>query len=123
MPQILVIEDDPFVRRFYEKLFRFHNFTVEMAATGAEGIAKAKTMQPSLIFLDILMPDTNGLEVLRKLKSDPQTQNCEVIMLTNLSDQSTVQEATRAGAGGFIVKANISDEQLLAEVENRLATK
>src|SRR3989344_5331958 len=120
MAQILIIEDDPFVRRFYERLFRAHQIEVDLAESGAEGLAKAKSFHPKLIFLDILMPRMNGLEVLKALKSDPQTQRSEVIMLTNLNETNIVDEAVKNGASGFLVKSDMSDDQLVTEAKTRL---
>lgn len=117
---LLIIEDDPFVRRFYERLFRLNNMNVEFAVDGFEGITKAKSLKPRLIFLDVLMPKMNGLEVLKQLKSDPDTAAIEVIMLTNINQPDIVGEAVKNGASGFLIKADISEAQLVDEVKKRL---
>lgn len=114
---LLIVEDDPYVRRFYERLFAQKNYTTEMAENAEEGLEKAKTTNPDLILLDIMMPGKNGLEVLKELKSDPLTKDITVIMLTNIEDQDTVGEATALGAGGFLVKSMIEPEKLLQVVE------
>ena len=120
MATILVIEDDPYVRRFYARLFKFKNYEVEMAESGVSGIAKAKEMVPNLILLDILMPGMDGFAVLKELKADPVTKDCVVVVLTNLGDNQTVKKALSLGAGGFIIKANAPPEDLIKIVDSYL---
>jgi len=117
MAKILIIEDDPYVRRFYERLFNLNKYDIEMAESGKEGIEKAKVHKPGLILLDIMMPVMNGLEVLQKLKEDPEIRDCSVVMLTNLGDEETVKKAIQMGANGFIVKSAVPPRDLLREVD------
>ena len=123
MAKVLIIEDDPYVRRFYGRLFKFKKYDVDMAENGADGITKAKANLPDLILLDIIMPVMNGLEVLEKLKHDPMTENCVVVMLTNLGDKDVVNKAMTLGAGGIIIKSNAPPESLLKIVDKYLAAK
>lgn len=115
---LLIIEDDPYVRRFYEKLFAEKNYKAEMAKSGAEGLEKVKTLKPDLILLDIMMPEKNGLEVLKDLKNDPLTKDIAVIMLTNIENEDAIKESTELGAAGFLVKSAIEPEQLQKVVES-----
>lgn len=120
MSKILIIEDDPYVRRMYKRLFAFQNHQVDMAENGEEGLKKAKSSQPSLILLDVVMPGMNGLEVLKKLKKDPETAGASVLLLTNFGEEATVKEATSLGAEGVLVKSNVSPEEVIDEVNKRL---
>lgn len=120
MAKILIIEDDPYVLRFYGRLFAIGKYQVEMASGGRDGLAKAKTGKPDLILLDIMMPDMDGFAVLRELKSDPETKDIDVLMLTNLSDTDSYKTAISFGANGYLVKVNNPPEKLLAEVEKHL---
>lgn len=117
MSKILIVEDDPYVRKFYQRLFSLEKFEVDLAPDGEEGLEKAKLL-PGLILLDIMMPGMNGLDVLKKLKEDPATKNIPVLMLTNLGDDSTVGKAAELGADGFLVKSNTAPEQLLNSVKS-----
>lgn len=120
MGKILIVEDDPYVRKLYQRLFSFEKFDIEMASNGEEGLVKAKSYKPDLILLDIMMPVLNGIDVLKKLKTDVETKDMIVIMLTNLGDEQTITMATKLGADGFIVKSNTEPEQLLKTVEGYL---
>src|SRR3989338_11380087 len=104
MKKILVIEDDPFVKRYYKELFIHQQYSIEFAADGAEGIEKAKSLLPDLILLDIMMPKMNGLEVLKTLKENPRTKHIQVIMLTNFGEEQYVREAAQYGASAFLLK-------------------
>lgn len=117
MAKLLIIEDDPFVRRFYERLFSFQKYEVFYGENGYDGLAKAKELKPDLIILDIILPDINGLDVLERLKKDPETMHCPVIMLTNIKDDVTIRRATELKADGFMVKSNVPADKLLVEVE------
>ncbi len=121
MPTILIIEDDPYVRRFYERLFRFNKYQVVLAENGLDGLAKAKTLKPQIILLDILMPNMNGLEVLEQLKSNPETVSSDVLMLTNINETETIDKAMNLGASSFLVKSDTSDQDLLDKIEDLLS--
>ena len=69
MGKILIIEDDPFVRRFYKKLFEEENLTIYLAVNGDEGVAKAKEIIPDIVLMDIMMPGTPAREEVRKIKT------------------------------------------------------
>ncbi|OFW31954.1 MAG: hypothetical protein A3G76_04165 [Acidobacteria bacterium RIFCSPLOWO2_12_FULL_65_11] len=110
--RILVVDDDQFLRRACEVGLRRQGFTVVTAADGAEGLRLARTEPPDLILLDILMPKMSGIEVLRALKADEGTRSIPVLVLSNSSQASSIQQATALGAIGYLVKANLSLDQL-----------
>lgn len=114
---LLIIEDDPFVLRFYERLFRLHNYAVEMASNGEEGIEKAKKLKSPLILMDIMMPKMNGLEVLERIKGNPETKDSVVVMLSSFGEEETIKKAQGLGAEDYIIKSKVSDEELLAVVD------
>lgn len=118
MKKILVIEDDPYVRKFYERLFRNDEHDVIIAENGTDGIRQALNTKPNLILLDIVMPQMSGMEVLDVLKTNPETKDIPVVMLTNIDDTSVIQEARKKGVAGFLVKAYYEPEALRAHVES-----
>lgn len=105
MAKILIIEDDPLMSRMYQKIFSFEKFEVEMAGDGEEGLSKAISVKPTLILLDVMMPKLNGLQVLERLKVDPNTKSIPVIMLTNLAGQQDAETALAKGAVKYIIKS------------------
>ena len=93
MARILIVEDDPLMSRMYQKIFIFEKYDVDMAANGEEALEKIRTNRPTLILLDIMMPKLNGLQVLDKLKSDPDTKAIPVVILTNLASEKDAENA------------------------------
>ena len=120
MKKILIVEDDPYVRKFYERLFRNEEYEVLLAESGQEGIDIALKSIPNLILLDIMMPQMNGMQVLEILKSRNETKGIPVVMLTNIDEVSVIQEAQRKGADGFLVKAYYEPEELRQHVESMI---
>jgi CheY-like chemotaxis protein len=110
--RILLVEDDQFLRRACETGLRRQGFTIVTAADGEEGLRLAHTGAPDLILLDMLMPKMSGIEVLRALKADEGTRSIPVLVLSNSSQEGSIQQAMALGAIGYLVKANLSLEQL-----------
>jgi CheY-like chemotaxis protein len=91
-----------------------------MALDGEEAIAICKAQQPNLMFLDLLMPKKNGIEVCRELKEDPETRHVKIVMLTAMSQDADRLTALNAGADGYITKP-FSPKALLDKAEEMLA--
>jgi CheY-like chemotaxis protein len=116
MAKILIVEDDPLISLMYQKIFTFVKYEVEVALNGEEGLAKASATKPTIILCDVMMPKMNGLQVLEKLKADPETKNIPVIMLTNLSGKQDAETALAKGAVKYIVKSEHEPKEVAAIV-------
>ena len=101
--KVLFIEDEVNIAFIYARAFEENNFTVINAYTGEEGLIMAKNEKPDFILLDVMLPGMNGLDVLKELKSVPSTMNIPVILLTNLSDDTTIKEGFAREAAGYII--------------------
>ena len=121
MTKILIVEDDPLMSRMYQKIFKFEGFDVDFASDGEEGLEKVRSTKPTLVLLDIMMPKMNGLEVLDKLKLDPETKNIPVIMLTNLAGTQDAEAALTKGAVKYIIKSENEPKQVVNMVKEILA--
>jgi CheY-like chemotaxis protein len=121
MTTILITEDDPLMSRMYQKIFTFEGFQVEMAADGQEGLDKARELKPTMILLDVMMPKLNGIQVLEKLKADPETKAIPVVMLTNLAGQQDAENALAKGAIKYIIKSEYEPKQVADMVKELLA--
>ncbi|OGY94172.1 MAG: hypothetical protein A2406_01690 [Candidatus Komeilibacteria bacterium RIFOXYC1_FULL_37_11] len=121
--KILLIEDEEMLANMYEVKFKNEGFDLEKALDGAEGLAKAKANVPDFILLDIIMPKMDGFSVLKALKDDPATKNVPVILLTNLGQEEDVEKGKELGAVGYLVKANITPSEVVAEVKKKLGKK
>jgi CheY-like chemotaxis protein len=120
--KIILIEDDKFIREIYVFSLQKADFIVLSSIDGEDGIKTAfDNPDAKLILLDVIMPKMNGVEVLRKLKSNPSTQNIPVILLSNLTDDQIINEAMELGAYGFIAKSQISQMELVDKVKAVIA--
>jgi CheY-like chemotaxis protein len=121
MVKILIVEDDPLMSRMYQKIFTFDGYEVIMAGDGEEGLEKAKQEKPTIMLLDIMMPKLNGLQVLEKLKMDPDTKAIPVVMLTNLAGTQDAEAALTKGAVKYIVKSEYEPKQISDMVKEIIA--
>ena len=100
---VLVVEDDEGVRAFLKDQLGEY-FTVSTAENGLQGLEKAMKEQPNLIVCDVMMPEMDGFEVTRRLKTEFQTCHIPVILLTAHSSQDHQMEGIEAGADAYITK-------------------
>ena len=118
--RILLAEDDRFLRKAAEATLKRHGFSVVTATDGEEALRLAQAELPDLILLDLIMPKIQGFEVLRTLKANPPTAAIPVIIISNLGQAHDVQQALEAGAAAYLVKANLSLQDLVKQVEAAL---
>ena len=118
--KILFIEDESALQKSLGDFLRNEGYEVISAVDGEEGIRLAKTGQPNLILLDLILPRKNGFEVLENLKQDSLTREIPVIVLTNLEEMKNIEKALNLGARTYLVKANYSLKEVLAKVEKSL---
>jgi two-component system, OmpR family, alkaline phosphatase synthesis response regulator PhoP len=120
MPKIAIVEDDDLISQLYQTAFTFDGYEVVMAPDGEQGLEKIRHEHPDLVLLDIMMPHMNGLEVLDRLKADPDTKKIPVIMLTNLDRPQDSETALAKGAVKYIVKAHYNPKQITEMVKEIL---
>jgi DNA-binding response OmpR family regulator len=85
--KILIIDDEKDMCTYLGTLFRKEGFEIETASNGEDGIALAKTFQPNLITLDVMMPKKSGLKAYTELRTSAETKDIPIIVLTGLSKQ------------------------------------
>ncbi len=119
--RVLLAEDDRFLRKAARAMLRRQGFTVLTAEDGEEALQLARAETPDLILLDLIMPKVQGFEVLKVLKSDPQTAAIPVVILSNLGQESDSKAAREMGALDYWVKANLALEELVQRVEQTFA--
>jgi two-component system alkaline phosphatase synthesis response regulator PhoP len=82
MPKILIVDDDPDLVEAVTMILESKDYDVIAAYGGIEGLEKAKTEEPDLIVLDVMMPDKDGYAVCKELKADPQYSKIPILLLT-----------------------------------------
>ncbi len=109
---VLLAEDDRFLRKACESGLRQRGVTVISAADGETALELARSDAPALILLDMLMPKMTGLEVLQRLRADERTRAIPVLVLSNSSREEDIRAVTQLGIEGYLVKANLSLQDL-----------
>ena len=113
---VLLVEDDREMRRFIRaSLNNYYN--VEEAKDGRGGIQKAQNILPDLIVSDIMMPNTDGIELCQTLKTDINTSHIPIILLTAKASESSMIEGLEAGADDYITKP-FNTKMLLSRIKN-----
>ena len=120
MKSILFIEDESALQKTFGDLLEAKGYRLISALDGEIGLALAKKEKPDLILLDIVLPKVNGLEVLGKLKDDPETKAIPIIILTNLEGINNVGKVLELGATTYLVKAQYSLDEVLEKIEKVL---
>lgn len=105
MSEVLVVEDEEHIQRLVKIVLEKNGHQVSTADTGEEALEKLDAgLKPQLILLDIMMPGIDGLQVLKKVKSNQLTKDIPVVMLTALAQESVVLQGIKLGAKGYIRK-------------------
>ncbi len=109
---VLVVDDEVLIRKSLGKVLKARGYDIELASTGAEGLEKAASVRPQVMILDMRLPDTDGLSVLRRVRQlDPLVQ---VIVITAFGDVQSAVEAMKLGACDFLRKPYEMEDIVLA---------
>jgi DNA-binding response OmpR family regulator len=114
--KVLVIDDEPEITEIIQAFLSNAGYKVEIENSPVEGFAKAKTYNPDVILLDIMMPVMDGYEVCAQLKKDPQTSHIPVLFLTGKDAKDDAGMSFHAG-GDLFIKKPFSCERLLNMVK------
>lgn len=102
---VLVVDDDPFIRKLIATTLEdVAEFEIHEAADGTEALDVARRKRPSLVFLDIDMPDIDGIDACRRLREDPATSAATIVMLTAAHGEELERQAAAAGADLYLTK-------------------
>lgn len=113
---VLLVEDNDFIRNMYQLKFAKSDIKVIEAVDGAMALAKIKQHKPDVVLLDLMMPNVGGIEVLRELRKQHLLPALPVIILTNVMDQQTIDEARKLGARDYIIKTDLTPSQVLDKI-------
>jgi len=118
--KIIIAEDEPVLIEMYRLYFERAGYEVLKASNGRECIDFVKNEKPNIILLDILMPKVDGWEVLKQLKTDPETKKIPILVFSNLGQTQEIQKGLDLGADDYVVKSNMTPKELLEKVEGML---
>jgi two-component system alkaline phosphatase synthesis response regulator PhoP len=118
-PKILVVDDEEDIRELVQLNLAREGYEVLTCETGEQALQIAHSRLPNLIILDLMLPGIDGLEVCRKLKSDPKTNNIPIVMLTAKGEESDIVAGLELGADDYVTKP-FSGKVLVARVRRIL---
>lgn len=122
-PFIILIDDDQDLLDMYETKLSLSGFKVLTATNGNEGFDLVSNNEPDLILTDLVMPESDGFELLRKIRNSKATKDFPVVALTNLSSDNDRDQAKKLGAVDYIVKSNFTPAQIVERVRYYLGIK
>lgn len=124
MRKILIAEDDFFIRDIYSKVFSLSGYDVQVAVDGIDALEKIKAQPYEIILLDIMMPRMTGIDVLKNVRSlNTPTKSTPIFIITNLGQQNVIEEAFKLGMDGYILKSQVSPQQIVEEINNYFLNK
>jgi DNA-binding response OmpR family regulator len=122
MKKILIVEDDRIVANIYCSKFSIEGFKVEVAHDGHAGLESVRKFRPDAVVLDLMLPKMSGVDVLKKVRADPEFEKLPIIVFSNTYMTSVVQDAWKAGATKCLSKSSCSPKQLVQVVAGTLTT-
>lgn len=121
MKRILIIEDEKPLREAFAYLLRSEGYEVALAENGKAGLERLTKFKPQLILLDMLMPVMDGMTFLKEAHLPVKYPGVKAIMLSNLSDAITFDDAHAFGVTSSVLKADLSPAELVAVVKKVLS--
>ncbi len=120
MTKIAIIEDDSVISQMYRMKFEAAGFDVQIADNGKRGVELVEAFSPDIILLDLQMPEMNGTEALEIIRKNDWGKSVPVIILTNLGEEESPKELKALNIHSYIVKANLTPNQVLEQVKKAL---
>src|SRR5687767_2080575 len=96
--KVLLIEDDEVFANIYRNKLILEGFDADVATDGESGYEKVRSFRPDVVLLDLILPKIQGVDLIRKIRSQPEFKRLPLVIFTNTYLTTTVQEAWKAGA-------------------------
>ena len=117
--KILIVEDYNDIAKIYSFILKKEGYIVEVAKDGQTALKQILEFEPDLILLDIMIPDIDGLTVLKTIRTNPEYKHVKplVLVTTNVLQQDIADKASIHGADGYVLKARLDTKELLKMIE------
>ena len=116
--KVLVIEDNPIIRRLVQLVFEHEGFDVSLASEGSEGVRLALMNPPNIVILDIMMEGLHGFEVCKMLRANSSMRRTAIIIASGKSYKPDIDKAMELGADSYVVKPFSPKELFKIAVEH-----
>lgn len=120
---ILIVEDDEFFSGLVAQKLNQAGFEVLIARSGQEAFDIMSEKVPALMILDLMMPEMDGFEVIKKIKKDEKLKGFPVVVLSNLGQREEVDKAMALGADDFLIKVNFTLDEIVEKIKGMLEKK
>ena len=120
MQKMIIAEDDPMLQDVYKMKFSNSGFEVFMAENGKVALEILKKEKVDIVITDSIMPEMDGVELIKNLRGGEYDPNMKIIMLSNMSEKEDRDKVMQLGANGFIAKADFTPAELIVEVKKIL---
>lgn len=117
--KILLVDDDAFLRDMYATKFGEAGDEVVVAKNAADALNKLNENDGiDVVIMDMVMPGMTGVELIKKIRMNKETKDCQCIVLSNQSEQVDIESAKNAGAVGYIIKAELVPSEVVTKVHD-----
>ena len=115
---VFIVEDDKFLRDLLVRKLESRGFKVDVAVTGKEAYGKIKETKPSIVLLDLVLPEGSGFDILEQLKRDAEVKDIPVIILSNLGQKEEVEKGLSLGAEDYMIKAHFTSDEIIKKIKD-----
>ena len=116
---VLIVEDDPEINELIGAYVELAGYPCRRVARGSDALSTAHDSPPSLVVLDVMLPDLDGFEICRRLRADPRTHSVPIVMLTALDQDDMRRRASQCGATEYMTKP-FDPDRLLHTIQQRM---
>lgn len=118
--RVLIVEDDPLLLRVLSESFAEQGYHISTVENGLEVMKSVEEFKPDLILLDLILPGMDGFAILKELKTNEDTKEIPVVVVSNLGNEGDVKSCKSLGAEEYFIKANVEVDQIIKSVEKVL---
>jgi len=115
--KVLLVEDDPFLIDIYSSKLKESGFIVSVVEDGERALQKIKEETPDLVVLDIVLPKTDGWEIMREIKKDKKLNSLKVVILSNLGQKGEIEKGLEMGAQKYLIKAHYTPSEIVNQIK------
>ncbi|MDD3487411.1 MAG: response regulator [Candidatus Moranbacteria bacterium] len=118
--KVCIVDDEANIREIYETALKKNGYEVVTASNGAEGLKTIIGQKPDLILADIMMPEMNGVEMIREIRKHKELLPIPIVVMTNVDDRETIKIAGELETSFYLVKALFTSEKMADIVDEAL---
>jgi DNA-binding response OmpR family regulator len=118
---ILLVEDDPFLMDIYSQKFKKSGFDIRVAENASKVFQFLEEKVPDIILLDIVLPQMDGWAILKKIRSNKDWDNCQIVVFSNLGQKEEVEKGLSLGANRYLIKSQYTPLEVVKEISQMLA--